>query len=64
MGTQYRIKIDSETFKNLMCNKHGFSVLIDRNPGISSLNKKENIVATFLNHDSNNIGFRATGTRD
>ena len=29
--------------------KHGFSVLIDRNPGISSLNKKENIVATFLN---------------
>lgn len=47
-----------------MCNKHGFSVLIDRNPGISSLNKKENIVATFLNHDSNNTGFQATGTRD
>ena len=47
-----------------MCNKHGFSVLIDRNPGISSLNKKENRVATFLNHDSNNTGLGATGTRD
>ena len=47
-----------------MCKKHGFSVLIDRNPGISSLNKKENRVATFLNHDSKNTGLGATGTRD
>lgn len=64
VGTQQRIKIDSKTFKNLMCNKHAFSVLIDRNPGTSSLNKKENRVATFLNHDSNNTGLRAAGTRD
>lgn len=66
MGTEWRVKIDSKIFKNLytIYNKHGFSVLIDRNSGISSLNKKENLVATFSNHSSHRTGLGATGAGD
>lgn len=57
-----KIKIDSNTLKNLIYKKR-FSSSSDRNPGICSLHEKEYLMTTFSSHSRAQTGLRTMRTR-